>query len=138
MRDERGGGAVSVPVAVSLLALIMAVGLAVDGVRAAQGLATADSVAEEAARAAGQALDASSLARGVVSVDGARAAAAARQYLIDAGVEGRVAVVSPYVVRVDVEITRPTILLGLVGREQIVSRGSAEAQLVPVQPEGST
>ena len=63
-RGERGGGAVSVPVAVVLLALLAVVGLAVDGARKPSGSATADAVAEEAARAGAQAVDLRRPARG--------------------------------------------------------------------------
>ena len=55
--------------AVALLALLAVIGLGVDGSRAAQGMATADAIAEEAARAGGQALDSAALHRGTVAVD---------------------------------------------------------------------
>ncbi|WP_214405757.1 hypothetical protein [Pseudonocardia lacus] len=131
---ERGGGAVSVPMAVAVLAMILAIGLAVDGVRAAQGLAHADAVAEEAARAAGQALDTAALIGGVAAVEPAQAAAAARSYLDAAQATGTVTVTAPDTIRVEVTLTRPTILLGLIGQDQITSRGSAEAILVPTVP----
>jgi len=134
--DERGGGAVSVPMAIAVLALIAVLGLTVDGVRAAQGVARADAVAEEAARAAGQALEAGELSRGVAAVDPAPAGAAARQYLTDAGAEGTVSFPAGDVVRVEVTLRRPTILLGIVGRDELVSHGSAEARLVPTDPAG--
>lgn len=135
---ERGGGALSVPAAISVLAIAVAIGLGVDGVRAAQGLATADAVAEEAARAAGQALDVTAARRGTASVDPAEAVAAAERYLDAAGVPGTVAVVDFRRIRVEVSITRPTVLLGLVGRPEITSAGQADALLVPVSPTGQT
>lgn len=135
---ERGGGALSVPAAISVLAIAVAIGLGVDGVRAAQGLATADAVAEEAARAAGQALDVTAARRGTASVDPAEAVAAAERYLDAAGVPGTVAVVDLRRIRVEVSITRPTVLLGLVGRPEITSAGQADALLVPVSPTGQT
>jgi hypothetical protein len=131
---ERGGGAVSVPMAVAMLALLLVVGLAVDGVRAAQGVARADAIAEEAARAAGQALDSSALSRGVAVVDPVAAVSAAQQYLASAGAVGTVTVDAPDLIRVEVTLTRPTVLLGLIGRDQLTSRGSAEAVLVPTLP----
>jgi Flp pilus assembly protein TadG len=133
---ERGGGAVSAPMAIAALALLAAIGLGIDGVRAAQGLATADAVAEEAARAAGQALDVDELRRGSSVVDPAAAVAAAQAHLAAAGVDGTVTVVAPQRIRVEARITQPTVLLGLVGRTEITSSGAAEAVLVAVQPSG--
>ncbi|MBW0108389.1 hypothetical protein I4I84_06515 [Pseudonocardia sp. KRD-182] len=133
---ERGGGAVSAPMAIAALALLAAIGLGIDGVRAAQGLATADAVAEEAARAAGQALDVDELRRGSAVVDPAAAVAAAQAHLAAAGVDGTVTVVAPQRIRVEARITQPTVLLGLVGRTEITSRGAAEAVLVAVPPDG--
>lgn len=132
---ERGGGAVSAPMAIAAVALLAAIGMGIDGVRAAQGLATADAVAEEAARAAGQALDVDELRRGYAVVDPAAAVAAAQAHLAAAGVDGTVTVLAPQRIRVEARITQPTILLGLVGHTEITSSGAAEAVLVAV-PDG--
>lgn len=134
MIGERGGGSVNAPMAICVLAMVLMLGLAVDGVRAAQGVARADALAEEAARAAGQELDPSALIRGVVAVDPDRAAAAARNYLASAGVEGEIVIIAPDRVRVEVTVRRSAVLLGLLGRGEITSDGSAEAELVPVLP----
>ena len=133
---ERGGGAVSVPMAVAVLALFVAIGLGIDGVRAAQALAHADAVAEEAARAAGQALDVTQARRGVVALDRPGAVEAARSYLALSGVDGEVTVVGPQRIRVQSRVSRPTILLGLIGRSTITTAGSAEATLVPIRAGG--
>lgn len=135
--NERGGGALSAPTAIAAIALLAAIGLGIDGARAAQGLATADAVAEEAARAAGQAIDLTALRGGVAAVDPADAVDAARQHLAAAGVDGDVIVVGPQRIRVETRIIRPTVLLGLVGRNEITSTGEAEALLVPVGPDGA-
>lgn len=135
---ERGGGAVSGPMAIAVLALLAAIGLGIDGARAAQGLATADAVAEEAARSAGQALDLSALRRGTASVDPTDAVTAAQDYLATAGVDGTVTVLGPQRIRVRTSITRPTVLLGLLGRPEITSSGEADAVLVPLDPNGGT
>lgn len=129
---ERGGGALTAPMAAALLAMLVAIGLAVDGVRAAQGVATADALAEEAARAAAQSLDSAALARGLVVLDTEAAVAAARAYLAGAGVTGTAVVLGPDRVRVEVTVTQPTVLLGIVGHDELVSTGSAEAVVVPV------
>jgi Flp pilus assembly protein TadG len=133
---ERGGGAVSVPMAIATLAMLVTAGMAVDGVRAVHGLARADAIAEEAARAAGQSLDPTALASGEAVADPANASAAAIAYIRAAGADGHVEITAPNRIRVDVTLTRPTVLLGLVGREELTSHGSAEATLVPVLPEG--
>lgn len=138
LRDpERGGGAVSVPMAIAFLAMVIVVGLVIDGVRAAQGLARADSIAEEAARTAGQSLDAAALARGVAAIDSDAAMASAQAYITAAGATGTAVVVPPDRIRVTVTINRPTIILGLIGRDELTSNGSAEAVLVPVLPGGT-
>jgi Flp pilus assembly protein TadG len=136
--NERGGGAVSAPMAIAVLAVITAIGLGVDGVRAAQGLATADAIAKEAARAAGQSLDITAQRRGTTAIDPAAAVQAAKAHLREAGVDGTVTVVTPRRIRVDVRTTRPTVLLGLIGRRELVSNGTAEAELVAVPPTGGT
>ncbi len=131
---ERGGGAVTVPMTIAVLALIAVLGLATDGVRAAHGAAQADAIAQEAARAAGQSLDATALSHGVPAVDPAAATAAAREYLTAAGAQGTVSFVGADVIRVDVTLHRPTVLLGIIGRDDIVSHGTARARLVPTLP----
>jgi hypothetical protein len=131
LRDARGGGAVTVPTAILALVVAVLSGLAVDGVRAAQGTVTADAIAAEAARAGGQAVDTAAIARGNPQVDPAEAAAAARSYLAAAAAHG-IAVVDGRTITVSVTLTSPTVLLGLVGRATITSHGVARAQLVPV------
>ena len=130
-RRERGGGAVTVPVAATLLVIFAVIGLAVDGVRKAQAIASADAIAQEAARAGGQAVRPGALVGGMVELDPAAAAAAAQQYLADAGVTGRVSVLGPDRIRVEVTTSQPTVLLSMVGVENITAEGSAEALLVP-------
>ena len=131
LRDTRGGGAVAVPTAILALVVAVLSGLTVDGVRAAQATASADAIAAEAARAGGQAIDTAALARGNPQIDPAAAVAAARSYLAAAHAEGT-AVVDGRTITVSVTLTRPTVLLGLVGRTTIISHGVAQAQLVPV------
>jgi hypothetical protein len=131
LRDSRGGGAVTVPTAILALVVAVLSGLAVDGVRAAQATASADAIAAEAARAGGQAVDTAALARGNPQIDPAAAVAAARSYLTAAAADGTAAV-DGRTITVSVTLTRPTVLLGLVGRATITSHGVARAQLVPV------
>jgi len=131
---ERGGGSVSAPMAIALVALIAVSGLAIDGARKAQQIATADAVAGEAARAGGQALDPTAVQRGEATLDPDDARAAAEEYLGAAGVTGEVIVLTPNRIRVEVTLRRPTVLLGLVGIDEISATGSAEADVVPSTP----
>jgi hypothetical protein len=130
---ERGGGAVSIPVVVALLALLAVAGLAVDGARKAQQIATADAVAEEAARAGAQAVDLAAARHGQPALDPAQARAAAQRYLAATGTAGTVTVAADRI-RVDVTITAPTVLLGLAGVDTITTAGSGEAQLLATSP----
>ncbi|GAA3238187.1 hypothetical protein GCM10017691_38020 [Pseudonocardia petroleophila] len=135
--DEQGGGAVSAPMAIAVLALFAVIGLGIDGVRAAQGLARADALAEEAARAAGQILDVAELQRGRVVIDDGAAVNAAVAYLHQSDADGTASIIGDRV-RVQVRISQPTVLLGLVGRTEIVSTGSAEALLFTTVPAEGT
>lgn len=131
---DRGGGSVSAPMAIAMLALIAVSGLAIDGARKAQQVAAADAVAEEAARAGGQIVDVAAAQRGEAVLDPDDARAAAQAYLGAAGVTGEVFVVAPDRIRVEVVLRRPTVLLGLVGIYEISATGSAEADVVPSEP----
>ena len=128
---EQGGGAFAVPAATALLAMFIIVGL---GVRHGQQIATADAVAEEGARAGGQALDPTALAAGRAELDPTTAAAAAQAYLAASGVAGTVTIPAPGRIHVDVTTHRPTVLLGLIGIDEITATGSAEAELVVAEP----
>jgi hypothetical protein len=131
---DRGGGSVTAPMAIAMLALIAVSGLAIDGARKAQQIATADAVAEEAARAGGQVVDLAAVQRGEAALDPDDARAAAQEYLSAAGVTGEVRVVAPDRIRVEVVLRQPTVLLGLVGIDEISATGSAEADVVPSPP----
>jgi hypothetical protein len=84
-------GSTTLFVVVLAVALLLATGLVTDGAGRVQALQRADAVAAEAARAAGQELDAARAVQGDPSVlDTARAVAAARAHLSAAGVDGSV------------------------------------------------
>ena len=138
---ERGGGAVSVPGAVRLLALLGVAGLAVDGARKAQHIATADAIAEEAARAGAQAIDPAAAAQGIARIGPATARAAAQHYLDTAATDRTLAgtvIVAGDRVHVEVTLTAPTVLLGLAGIDTVTTTGSADAALIPTDPAGAT
>ncbi|UUV29920.1 pilus assembly protein TadG-related protein [Amycolatopsis roodepoortensis] len=128
LRGERGS--VSVWLVGLSIALIIAVGWAVDGSRKAQAHSEATSVAEEAARAAGQALRVQALATGqVADVNPQQAVAEAERYLAATGTAGTVAVQGNRIV-VDTTITRTTIFLSIIGVSEFSVRGHGAADLV--------
>lgn len=129
-RTERG--AISVFLAVLVPGLLLIIGLAVDGGAKVAATQRANAIADEAARAGGQALDVSAALSGQVRVDPDAAVAAARTYLDRNGVEGRVTVVDGDTLQVTTTITEPTTFLGLVGISSMTVAGSGTADLITV------
>ena len=112
------------------LALMLAVGLVVDGGQKLQALQRADTTAEEAARAAGQAIQPAPSIRGQApQVDAAAATAAAQAHLSAAGVSGTVAIDGP-VITVTTTATEPTVFLAAIGITALTADGTARARLV--------
>jgi hypothetical protein len=133
---ERGGGVLAAPAAVLVLALVLCLGLGIDGVRKAQLLASVTATAEEAARAGGQEVDTVALRRGVVTLDVDRARDAALDHLAEAGMTGTVAVVDG-AVWVEAAAARPTVFLGLLGIDEVTAEGFGEAQPIVVASGGA-
>jgi len=124
-------GAITVFVVVIAASLLLAFGLVVDGGLKLAAVERADSIAEQAARAGAQAIDTSTLrATGQAHIDSAAAVTAARAYLASVGVVGQV-VVNPSMVTVDVTIRRSTKVLDLIGINNVVAHGHAQARLAP-------
>jgi hypothetical protein len=123
--------------AVAVLAMI---GLSVDGGGKVRALERADNLASEAARAAGQAIDAPQAIEGDDKiVDPDAAVAAAQNYLSAAGVTGTVTVSSDRKhVTVTVTITYNTVFLGLIGIDTLTATRQATAVLVATQAAGFT
>lgn len=122
---DRERGSITVMTAVLAAALMLLVGLVVDGAARARALSRADAVAAEAARAAATAVD----TRGpTVTVDTTAAVRAAQAYLASAGVTGTVELVGTRTVDVTVTITgsHPVPLPGASGFEV---RGHAQVEL---------
>lgn len=132
---ERGGGVLAVPGALIILALVLLVGLGVDGVRKAQLLATATAVAEEAARAGGQELDTVALRRGQLALDERLARDAALDYLTRTGMTGTVTI-ADRLVQVQVTATRKAAFLPLIGIDELTAVGLGEASPVVVPSGG--
>ena len=126
-RDERGLS-VSPFVAVVFAALIMTVGLVVDGGQKVAAASRAETAAAGASRVAGNAAATQELG---ASDPVAAATLAARTYLAgQPGVTGSVTV-SGGVVHVRTSATEPTIFLGIVGIDAVTGTGSAQANIVP-------
>ncbi|MFE4663799.1 TadE/TadG family type IV pilus assembly protein [Streptomyces sp. NPDC056716] len=91
LRDDRGS--MSLFVLVTVVALFLVAALVYDGAGRLRALTHAEGVAQEAARAGGQAIDAGkAISGGGVTVDRNAAVAAARTYLSREGVSGTVSV----------------------------------------------
>ena len=123
---ERGSG-VSVLSAGLLLSALLTVGLVVDGGAKASAINRADGVAQEAARAGVQA---AAFTGSSTTVDVSRAVAAARAYLVDAGVNGVVAAAGPASITVTVTLAEPTKVLALIGINDLAVSGTATGLIV--------
>lgn len=130
-------GALGVFLAVLVPGLLLIIGLAVDGGAKVAATQRANAIADEAARAGGQALDVSAALAGDVRVDPAAAVAAAQNYLERNGVQGAVAVVDGDTLTVTTTITEPTAFLGLIGIQTMNVEGSGTADLITDQDAGA-
>jgi Flp pilus assembly protein TadG len=120
------GGMVTVFTALAGFALLLMVGLVVDGGGRMRAVGRADWVAGEAARAAVETADTRGRA---LTLNRPAAVAAARSYLRAAAVDGTVIVTGPRAVRVTVTVTGTYLILGVVGAGGYEVSGSAEATL---------
>lgn len=131
--DDRGS--IGIMVAALALALFAVVGLIVDGAGKARVLARADDLAAGAARAGAQAVDlAGYRTTGSISVNPARARAAARAYLSAAQVTGTVTLADggrTLTVTVDDQYT--PVFLSIVGAGHMNVTGKATVNLTEVQ-----
>ena len=123
-------GAIGVFLVVLVPGLLLIIGLAVDGGAKVAATQRANAIADEAARAGGQALDVSVALTGQVRVDPAAAVAAAQEYLTRNDVPGAVTVVDGDTLRVTTTISRPTTFLGLIGISTLTVEGSGTADLI--------
>jgi len=123
-------GSLSILAVVLIPGLLMIIGLAVDGGAKVQATQRANAVADEAARAGGQALDRGEALGGGVTLDVAAAVSAAQAYLVAADVSGAVAVVDGDTLLVTTTVTQDTVLLDLVGINTMTVTGSSTADLV--------
>ena len=138
-RDSRvwsDSGALTLMLAVLMVALLALAGLVIDGGRKLDATQKAYAIAQEAARAgAGQVSTSAVYRSGTFKVDPSQARAAARAYLASARPSGSVryspsVVVSGNSIKVTVQVTERTTVLSLIGISTFTSRGSAIASLV--------
>ena len=129
-QSEAERGAIGVLLAVLVPGLLLIVGLAVDGGAKVAATQRANAIADEAARAGGQALDVSAALAGQIRVDPAAAVAAAQDYLDRNDVQGAVTVVDGDTLQVTTTISEPTTFLGLIGISTLTVEGSGTADLI--------
>jgi len=132
-RGDRERGSVSLFFVMVTLALLVIIGLVVDGGAQIRNRQRADTSAQEAARAAGQAVNPAAAING----DGAQlqlgtAQAAAQQYLASAGVQGNVTTTGGTTVHVHVHTTTtysPS-FLGVIGVGSLSASADADVRVV--------
>lgn len=125
-------GSVSLFWAITIPGLLILIGLVGDGGAKLRATQRADQIAAEAARSAGQALDAGRLQAGDgASADPTRAVQTATAFLDAAGVSGTVTVSADRTtIDVAVTSTAPTAFLSLIGITTLTVTGHAQARLV--------
>lgn len=128
----RDRGRVSVFVAATMPMMLLFMALMWDASGYLRAMHRADNVANEAARAAGQAIDIPLAVTGErIVVDPDAAGAAADAYLADAGVTGQVQVSDDRrQVSVAVAVPYPPLFLGAFGFGPYTARGQAVAHLI--------
>ena len=125
LRGESGeGGGISFLMLGAAVALLMVLGLVLDGSAKAHALDRANQLAYEAARAGLQTVNPSASTVDVVAVD-----AAVDKYLAAHGVSGTAAIADQQVI-VEVTITEPTKMLLMVGIDSMTVTGHGTANLV--------
>ncbi len=127
--SRRDGGSISLTLVVMVTALLVAVGLVVDGGAKLRAVQRATAVAGEAARAATQQVNVAQVqTAGTARLDAAAARRAAGETLAEAGVDGTVTVATGQV-SVTATVKRPTVFLSLLGVGSVTGTGAATADL---------
>lgn len=128
-------GEVSEMVIVVFMALVLVIGLVVDGGAKMTAASEASAVAQQAARVGGQPLDALPDDGGRAHLDAGSAAAAAQSYLNQAGASGSVRVINPTTIEVTVTTTEDTTFLGVIGINTVSATRTARVDLIHGQSE---
>ncbi|MER7322205.1 TadE/TadG family type IV pilus assembly protein [Streptomyces albidoflavus] len=128
---QRDRGSMSLFFAVTTVAILMVMGLLVDGGGALNAANRATSIAQEAARTAGQQLDPAQAIEGTaITIDPDAATGAAQDYLATADVTGNVEITDGgQSITVTVHDTYNTLFAQFVGKGTIHVTGTATAQL---------
>ena len=126
---ERERGSFSLLLAVLGIALLVAIGLVVDGGQYVTAAQLADNAAGEAGRAAGQHITSPAVLGQQPEVDSTRAVQAARDYLAAAGVDGSVTATGSEIT-ITTTVQRRPVLLTVAGVSTITATGSATVRLV--------
>ncbi|GFH78534.1 MULTISPECIES: TadE/TadG family type IV pilus assembly protein [Streptomyces diastaticus group] len=128
---QRDQGSMSLFFAVTTVAILMVMGLLVDGGGALNAANRATSIAQEAARTAGQQLDPAQAIEGTaITIDPDAATGAAQDYLATADVTGNVEITDGgQSITVTVHDTYNTLFAQFVGKGTIHVTGTATAQL---------
>jgi len=119
-------GSLTVFVAVLALTLFALIGLVVDGGRAVAAQSAATGEAEQAARLGADQISVAALRSGTIAIDPSAAVKAASAFLRTAGTAG-VVTVAGETVRVHVQSSEPTVVLGIIGVGQIGVSATASA-----------
>ncbi|NLD76321.1 MAG: pilus assembly protein [Acidimicrobiales bacterium] len=131
-RDARQSerGSASVWMMTMALAAVLLVGLAVDATGQVHATQRAQSIAAEAARAAGQHLHSTAIRGETPLIDPATAVAAAHAYLSAApDITGTAQITSPTQIVVTTQSSYQTKFLSLIGITSLPARGRAEVQI---------
>lgn len=128
--DHSERGSLTLFAVVIAFALFLLGGLVVDGGEKLMAARHASDVAEQAARAGAQAVSITSLREsGRLAVDPAAARTAALAFLASNREHGTVQV-DGGVITVTTTVTRPTVILGLVGIGEVSATGTGSARLL--------
>jgi len=125
-RSERGS--LSLLIAALGIALLVAIGLVVDGGRYITAAQLADNAAGEAGRAAGQHITGHAVTGQSPQADTARAVQAAQNYLAAAAVDGAVTVAGDEIT-ISTTVRRKPVLLTVAGVSSITATGTATVRL---------
>ena len=125
--DERGS--ITPMFVVFVPALVLVIGLVIDGAGKIQANEHAQSIASGASRAAANAVASEVIVNGGLSLDNHRAQIAARDYIEAAGMTGTVTVTGNEI-QVTVETTYATKFISIVGVTSLPAEASATAEII--------
>ncbi|WP_272499326.1 pilus assembly protein TadG-related protein [Actinomadura litoris] len=130
-RQQRERGSVSVFAVIITVVVVVFFGAVVDFEQALEARQDANTVAQEAARAAAGRVDLDrAYATGDLIVDRQSAISSARAYLNAGGYRGDVTAAGSHTIRVHVTLTRPAVFLPVIGITRLHADAVATATLI--------